>query len=427
MKRLLVLSHGHPTYSKGGGEHAAYALHQAIGALQGWQSLFVAAAPDNKQFSPDQLHIPEEDPSACLVAPTTDWLLFESVIPLGNASPLKRLVLEWSPDVVHVHHFHRLGLDLVLALRHWCPDARLVFTLHEFLMLCPFQGQLLTPQGDLCRGPSPEGCGHCLPLQDSTDLELRDGLMRALVRAVDVFVAPSQCLADLFQTWAGDCCLVRVIPNCPPPLHLIDSPGVALTDGELPCRFGFFGNPAAISKGLDLVLEAFREVCAVIPHASLLIGGALPRPAEARSALEQSYLQRCWELVDELGASIHLVGAYAQSEVTSLMGSVHWVVMGSRWLENAPVVIEEAKLCRRPLLVPGHGGMAELVTNGRDGLSFPPGNAVDMAQKMIDCCRNPVGWQHLVENMSLPVDHRDVVESHLSLYEMSVGLKFEFE
>ncbi len=421
MKRLLVLSHGHPLYSKGGGEHAAYALHQSIGALQGWQSLLVAAAPDSQQFSVDQLDFLQDDPTTCLVAPTPDWLLFESVFPLGHSSKLKHLVVEWSPDVVHVHHFHRLGLDVVLALRQWCPKARLVFTLHEFLMLCPYQGQLLTAEGALCLGPSLEGCSCCLPNQDSSDLELRDGLMRALLRSVDVFMAPSRFLADRFRSWARDKCNVRVVPNCPPLfLNAVDTRKEASAQGELPCRFGFFGNPGSFSKGLDLVLEGFLAVLDAVPTASLLIGGDLPPISKARSELEKIYLERVWGLLERLGSVVSLVGGYHQSEVPALMASVHWVVMGSRWFENAPVVIEEAKLCRRPILVPGHGGMAEQVIHGRDGWHFQPGDAADLATWMRACCQDFAGWQRLVNRMKPGADRQHVVRQHLEIYGDSI-------
>ena len=46
-QRLLVLSHGHPRFNRGGGEHAAYAVHQHIGERPGWESLFLATAPED--------------------------------------------------------------------------------------------------------------------------------------------------------------------------------------------------------------------------------------------------------------------------------------------------------------------------------------------------------------------------------------------
>ena len=241
---------------------------------------------------------------------------------------------------------------------------------------------MLFRSGRLCAGPSPESCGFCLPLQDSSDFLLRDGLMRALQRSVDVFVAPSQFLADWFRSWAGEGVDVAVIPNCPPPLIAIEQGGVDLPEEMLPCRFGFFGNPSAFSKGLDLVLEAFLVLVTTRLEAQLLIAGHLLKPDAARSHLEYQHLIRMQELLEKLGPAVQLLGGYQQRDVVRLMTSVHWVVMGSRWFENAPVVIEEAKHCRRPLLVPGHGGMEELVLHGRDGWHFRAGDSADLADQI---------------------------------------------
>ena len=39
-----------------------------------------------------------------------------------------------TPDVVHFHHFLLLGIDLITLTRRMLPDARIVLTLHEFMV-----------------------------------------------------------------------------------------------------------------------------------------------------------------------------------------------------------------------------------------------------------------------------------------------------
>ena len=41
-RKVLMISHGHPDYNKGGGEIAAYNLHCAINAGDEFQSVFMA-------------------------------------------------------------------------------------------------------------------------------------------------------------------------------------------------------------------------------------------------------------------------------------------------------------------------------------------------------------------------------------------------
>ena len=50
------------------------------------------------------------------------------------------------------------------------------------------------------------------------------------------------------------------------------------------------------------------------------------------------------------------------------------LVMGSRWAENAPLVINEARAVGCPIVAPKIGGIPELVKDGVDGILFTPGD-----------------------------------------------------
>ena len=41
-KRALIISHGHPSFSLGGGEVASYNLHNGLHDLPGWESHYLA-------------------------------------------------------------------------------------------------------------------------------------------------------------------------------------------------------------------------------------------------------------------------------------------------------------------------------------------------------------------------------------------------
>ena len=47
------------------------------------------------------------------------------------------------PDVVHFHHFLLFGFELVSVTRRVLPHARIVFTLHEFLVICDANGHMV--------------------------------------------------------------------------------------------------------------------------------------------------------------------------------------------------------------------------------------------------------------------------------------------
>ena len=95
-------------------------------------------------------------------------------------------------------------------------------------------------------------------------------------------------------------------------------------------------------------------------------------------------------------------GAYHRVDLPRLMAAVDWVVVPSLWWENAPLVIQEAFLHRRPVICADIGGMAEMVRDGVDGLRFAVGDSAELAEAMRRAADEPDLWQRLAQ---LPVAH----------------------
>ena len=109
-------------------------------------------------------------------------------------------------------------------------------------------------------------------------------------------------------------------------------------------------------------------------------------------------------------------GAYVPSEQAGRMAAADWVVVPSVWFENAPLVILEAFRHRRPLICGGIGGMAELVTDGVDGLHAPVGDPAGLAAVLRRAAEEPGLWDRLVAGIRPPPDLDDVARRHLALY-----------
>ena len=77
--------------------------------------------------------------------------------------------------------------------------------------------------------------------------------------------------------------------------------------------------------------------------------------------------------------------------VARALSEARLLVMGSRWPENAPLVISEARAAGCPVVAPEIGGVPELVTVGADGLLYPPGDVHALARALRDAVQGPLG------------------------------------
>lgn len=432
LRKLLVIAHAHPNLQAGGAENAAYALHKAFLQRQGWSSFYLAASGDSTRFRNKQIHRLTLDPEALFFAhaagqsPDARMSPFTSSLDLSADGELSRLVQELQPDVIHLHHLLHFGLAAVAALRQWMPDSRIILTLHEFLLLCP-QGQLLKRNGELCEGPGDKGC-QCCSWLDQRDRLIRLEAARELLRWVDLLISPSQTLVRQFVAngWPANsfCVVENLLPQWiqPSPVNQTSVVGDVLQDqvnSPLHSVFGFFGN-CQEAKGLDLVLEAFALLRQSCPHARLQVHGPVELVFSSLSnspfSGDQRYLKRLRFWLQELEGSVELCGPYRQEEIIERMSGVGWVVMASRWLENAPVVIQEARACRRPLLVPDLGGMAEKVQPGVDGWYWPAGDATALAELMERCSMHLEEWAHFQQSMQATASATQILGIHEALY-----------
>ncbi len=305
------------------------------------------------------------------------------------------LIDELRPEVVHVGHLAGLSTGLVFEARR--RGAAVVITLHDFWPMCPL-GQLLDLRLRVCPGPSPDRCLGCVGAQVAPRasaaaarrgggaflgrlagllaraarvgrprIARRLGEMRAVLEAADLLISPSRFLALRFAAMgiAG----IEVLENGRPSLEI--PPRRPDPAGRV--RFGFVG--AAIpSKGVHVLAEAYRRLDD--PRAALRIHGPFLE-YHGDTGYRERVRRSLGAEADEI-----LRGPFPHRELGEVLAGLDVLVVPSLWEENAPLVVQEAFLSRLPLLVSGHGGLAERVRDGVDGLHFRPGDAVDLAARL---------------------------------------------
>lgn len=141
-----------------------------------------------------------------------------------------------------------------------------------------------------------------------------------------------------------------------------------------PFRFLFVGRLVE-KKGADVLLDAFARVHVRHPHTRLtLIGDGPLRP-------------RLMALAGHLGDAVRFAGAETQARVIAAMNEAHVLVQPSITaangdIEASPVVLQEAMALGLPVISTRHGGIPELVDDGRSGLLTDERDVEGLARAM---------------------------------------------
>lgn len=385
--RVLVVAHGHPEISIGGGERAAYCLFQHLKAVEGVEPTFIARA-DPAAVGHDGWFgaFRGREDELLWAPPPYDWLRRASASPAMLRRQVGALVERLRPDVVHLQHYQFIGLDALEWFKELA-GCRTVLTLHEYLLICHHDGQMVkTADLRLCHEAAPAECHTCFPGIASGKFFVRARSIQQWLASADRLVSPSRFLRDRHVAWGLPAERISVIEN---PLPLEFECLLAATVAErhpdpIRVRLGYFGQLTRF-KGALVLFEAIRHLPPDIrERVEVVIFGARldEQPAEFQEAVRRH--------LAESPGSLSLFGRYQHQDVTSLMRRVDWVVVPSTWWENSPLVIQEARAVGTPVLASNIGGMAEKVRDGVDGLHFLAGSPLDLAARIEAIVRRQV-------------------------------------
>ena len=377
---VMVLSHTHPSISKGGAEIASYSLFEGLREL-GVDARFVAACPEADL---PRLRL-GSDAERIIVTEPALYDDFYHIAAPSVLAQLEALVAAERPGLVNFHHFLGFGMNGLRALgrRASAPGAaRIVVTLHEFLAICQHHGQMVKRgTRHLCDAASPNDCAACFPERSPERFVLRRRFALDAFAGCAGFVAPSRFLTDRFIAWGLPADRIAVIENglrqhAPGGTGRGAAPHAPGSEADRRWVFGFFGqiNPF---KGVDIILQA-ADLIAGTPA---LADRVLIRIHGNIVGQEAGFADRFRAAVARHGC-LEYVGPYENSTVGGLMQRCDYVLVPSTWWENSPVVIQEAFQAGRPVVCTGIGGMAEKVPDDVAGLHFGVGDPHDLMRAL---------------------------------------------
>jgi glycosyltransferase involved in cell wall biosynthesis len=410
--RVLILSHGHPTFSIGGAEIASHNLFQGLNRVPGVEAFYLARAahPVARHRQTPLMSLRQSARETFFWADDYDHDLLSNRATDDLTGAFRRYLLDLKPDIIHFHHIIGFGVEALWEVRRTLPEARVIVTFHEYLSICMHHGQMVkTQKKRLCSNASPAECHGCFPDVAATRLFERELFLKNHLGLADAFVSPSHFLIERYVSWGLPRDKFIMLENG------IDvsraAPPRPLPPAGRRSRFGFFGQVTEF-KGLQVLLDAVGRVNDDVwgdDAALCIFGGNLENQPEAfRNSFET--------LVEKAGRRAKFYGSYRGEEMPDLMRQVDWVVVPSIWWENSPLVIQEAFLHGRPLITSDIGGMKEKVVDGVSGTHFRVGSAEDLADKLSQLLQDPDAWLRLRAAAPVPISHEEAATQHLALY-----------
>lgn len=148
-------------------------------------------------------------------------------------------------------------------------------------------------------------------------------------------------------------------------------------------------------KGADVLLDAFALVRRKCPQATLTMVG----DGDRRAALEKAYAG---------SGAVRFPGRLSQTDLVAAYDQAAVVVLPSTsTAESFGMVLAEANACGRPVVASRIGGMPDFVQDGHNGLLAAPGDASDLAAKILTILQD----DDLARKMGA-AGHRKVVAGH---------------
>lgn len=407
--RILYVCHNHPDLHPGGTEIFTRDLFRAVKAQGDADAMLLACTNGlHRQRKPGTMFQAIGRSSDELLAWTGHFdSFFQSQTDLyGTVPELSDLLRSFQPDIVHFHHSLLVGVEALFLVKRVRPQARVLFTLHDFYPICVNDGQMVTTDGQRCRAASPDACRRCFPKIPQDRFALREHYLKTLFSQVDRFIAPSAFLKERYVAWGLAPERIEILRNG----HggASGAPHRPLAPGEARDRFGFFGHINRF-KGAMVAVEAAGLLArrTDLPFTLRLHGGADFQTEAFRSGFEAAVAAV---------AQVRRCGRYDRADLPDLMRDIDWVVVPSVWWENAPLVIQEAFAHRRPVICSDIGGMAEAVCDEVDGLHFRAGDAEALMRQMRRAIAEPELWERLVGNIAPPRSITESARDHLALY-----------
>jgi len=319
--------------------------------------------------------------------------------PFGDRETKRKftaLMDDFHPDVVHLNNIHTQLSPVIAEIAHE-KGIRLVWTLHDYKLLCPRYDCLRNGENcELCFDP--ENKGNCLKYSCMKGGKIGSwiGYKEAkkwnkgrLESYTDKFICPSHFMQEKMEK--GGFGRNKLITLC----NFIDVEKCKKQDYTKEDYYCYVGR-LSHEKGVMTLLEAANRL-----SYQLVIIGDGPLVSELKAkALSQ----------------IKFVGYKDWNDIKELVGKARFSVIPSEWYENNPLSVIEAKCLGTPVLGARVGGIPELIEEGKTGMTFESRNVEDLRTKIKEMWNASFNYQQIALDSMNRYNEEKYYEEIMKIY-----------
>lgn len=308
-----------------------------------------------------------------------------------------RLLADFSPDVVHLNNIHTHLSPIVAEIAH-ARGVRVVWTLHDYKLLCP-RYDCLRAGSEVCEacfaGKKASCISHrCMKgsLAQSVIgyLEATKWNRNRLCACTNAWICPSEFMSKKMAQGGFPSEKLSVLPNS---IDVSRCRRQNYGKAEYYCYVGRLSH----EKGVRALIKAANS----LPYTLKVVGGG-PMESELRALA---------------GDNVEFVGVKQWDEVKLYVGQALFTVIPSEWYENCPLSVIEAQCLGTPVLGARIGGIPELIDKESTGMTFESGNETDLKEKIVAMMQRQWDYITIARQAMNRYDDERYYERIMAIYE----------
>ncbi len=281
------------------------------------------------------------------------------------------LINDFHPDIIHIHNiYHQISPSILSVARR--EKIPVVMHLHDYKLICP--NYKLFTHGEICercRGSKYYNCflnkcvkdSYLKSLAATLEMYFHHNIWHIYEKAIKLFIAPSYFMKETCVRFGWPEKKIIVLHN----FFNDQINNVAIKpQSELSDYLLYYGRISE-EKGVSVLIEALSQT-----SQKLKIAGEGPDEAKLRDLVTKL----------KLDERVSFLGFKTGVDLENLINDAKAIIIPSVWYENMPLNMLESLARHKIVIASRIGGMPEIISDGKNGLLFSPGNVNELAEKI---------------------------------------------